>query len=152
MHCTVSMCACMAEYKRPCMGALCACMDACYYVLSKVVIFSKNFLCIHGLLVFILLLIPLPCTRCVQQMDEIEYSIPVTRFLARATELYKSLFCPSIHRPSFCKLFLGFWLVKNRNFTLWRRSLRWMSSMKATYLLQQENKTNNGRLRWAVPH
>ena len=29
------------------------------------------------------------------------------------------------------------------------RSLRWMSSMKATYLLQQEN---NGLLSWAVPH
>ena len=33
-----------------------------------------------------------------------------------------------------------------------RRSLRWMSSMKATYLLQQENNTNNERLRWFVQH
>ena len=33
-----------------------------------------------------------------------------------------------------------------------RRSFRWMSSTKATYQLQQENKTNSERLSLAVPH
>ena len=34
--------------------------------------------------------------------------------------------------------FLGLWLVKRRNVTSSRRSFRWMSSTKATYLLHQE--------------
>ena len=32
------------------------------------------------------------------------------------------------------------------------RSLRWMRMTKPSYLLHQENKTNNGRLSWAMPH
>ena len=32
------------------------------------------------------------------------------------------------------------------------RSFCWMSLMKATYLLQQENETNNWWLNWALPH
>ena len=74
-------------------------------------------------------------------------------FLARATSLYKSLFCPSVVRPSSVrKFFLGFWLVDNGNVTSSRRSLRLMSSTKATYLLLQKYKTHNKRLSWAVPH
>ena len=38
--------------------------------------------------------------------------------------------------------FLDFWLVENRNVLSSRRSLRWMSSTKATYLLRQKNRTN----------
>ena len=37
-------------------------------------------------------------------------------------------------------------------FTSSRRSLRWMSLTKATYLLQQKNKIYYGWLSWAVPH
>ena len=79
-------------------------------------------------------------------------------FLARATSLYKSLFCPSVCRPSVrpsvvrpsvCKFFLGFWLVDNWNITSLRR---WMSSTKGTYQLLQKYKTHNKRLSWAVPH
>ena len=79
-------------------------------------------------------------------------------FLARATSLYKSLFCPSVCRPSVrpsvvrpsvCKFFLGFWLVDNGNVTSLRR---WISSTKGTYLLLQKYKTHNKRLSWAVPH
>ena len=75
-------------------------------------------------------------------------------FLARATSLYKSLFCPSVVRPSIvcvcvCKFFLGFWLVDNGNVTSLRR---WISSTKGTYLLLQKYKTHNKRLSWAVPH
>ena len=44
--------------------------------------------------------------------------------------------------PKFCPKFF---------FTSSRRSLRWMSSTKATHL-QQENETNSGWLSWAVPH
>ena len=70
-----------------------------------------------------------------------------SNFLARATLLYKSLFYSSIH-----KFFIGFWLVENRNVTLSRRSLRWISSTKPTHRLEQENQTNNGWLSWAIPH
>ena len=51
-----------------------------------------------------------------------------------------------------CNKFWGLWLVKNANVKSSWRLLRWMSSTKATYLLQQENITNEERLSWAMPH
>ena len=45
--------------------------------------------------------------------------------------------------PKFCPQFF---------FKSSRRSLRWMSLTKATYLVQQENKIYYGWLSWAVPH
>ena len=54
--------------------------------------------------------------------------------------------CACIHTYSF----LGFWLVESRNVTSSRRSLRWMSLTKATYLLQQKGKTNDERLSCAT--
>ena len=41
---------------------------------------------------------------------------------------------------------------QNRNAISSRRSLRWIYSMWSTKMLQQENKTNKGRLSWELPH